>query len=138
MKRRKLPVRMCASCGEKKPKKEMTRIVRTPGGIIKIDEIGKVSGRGAYICKTVACVALAKKKRIIERHLLSDNGVKRGASDGKRIAPKTDAGGTAADSSGDVNLPNAEQGSQAGQAAIDSAQIEELYKLLYGTCEAGE
>lgn len=37
-------------CREKKPKSELTRIVRTPSGEVEIDPGGKVNGRGAYIC----------------------------------------------------------------------------------------
>ena len=33
-------------CGEKKPKKELLRVVRTPEGEILIDVKGKLSGRG--------------------------------------------------------------------------------------------
>jgi predicted RNA-binding protein YlxR (DUF448 family) len=52
-----------------KNKKSLIRIVRTPAGEVAIDEIGKASGRGAYLCKKTACVAAAKKRRVIERNL---------------------------------------------------------------------
>jgi predicted RNA-binding protein YlxR (DUF448 family) len=31
------------------------RIVRTPAGTIEIDETGKMNGRGAYVCRDLAC-----------------------------------------------------------------------------------
>ena len=131
MKRRKPPVRMCASCGEKKMKKEMTRVVRTPDGNIKIDEIGKVSGRGAYICKNADCVTLAKKRRIIERNLLS-------AGSGKRDKGKAAAGEPAEAAANAENKAEAGAGGQDARAAFDPAQIEALYKSLYELCEANE
>ncbi len=33
----------------------MVRIVNTPDGKIEVDAGGKVSGRGAYLCKDVSC-----------------------------------------------------------------------------------
>jgi len=47
---------MCIGCKEMKPKKELTRIVRTTEGNIVIDPTGKKSGRGAYICKNEQCI----------------------------------------------------------------------------------
>lgn len=43
------------ACGRSRPKREMIRIVRTPDGDIVIDETGKASGRGAYICPARSC-----------------------------------------------------------------------------------
>ncbi len=48
------PYRMCMVCRERKPKNELVRIVKNQNGI-KIDETGKVDGRGAYICKEGNC-----------------------------------------------------------------------------------
>ncbi|HXY74963.1 MAG TPA: YlxR family protein, partial [Dehalococcoidales bacterium] len=49
-----IPERTCVACREVKGKREMVRLVRSPEGII-IDESGKVSGRGAYLCKSSDC-----------------------------------------------------------------------------------
>jgi predicted RNA-binding protein YlxR (DUF448 family) len=43
--------------------------VRTPAGLVQIDLTGKVSGRGAYLCRSRACWELAAKKRSIEHAL---------------------------------------------------------------------
>jgi predicted RNA-binding protein YlxR (DUF448 family) len=43
------------ACREIKDKKEMVRIVRTAEGTVRIDETGKLSGRGAYFCRRKAC-----------------------------------------------------------------------------------
>lgn len=66
---RKLPVRMCAGCGEHKLKKELVRVVRTPEGEILLDLTGKKSGRGAYVCPSAACLAKARRAKRIERAL---------------------------------------------------------------------
>ena len=69
MKQRKIPMRMCVGCRELKPKKELIRVVRTPQGEISVDPTGKMSGRGAYVCKDVQCLQRAIKTRQLERAL---------------------------------------------------------------------
>lgn len=58
---KKIPMRMCIGCREMKPKIELARIVKTPEGKILSDVTGKLSGRGAYICKCVECLNKAQK-----------------------------------------------------------------------------
>jgi len=48
-------MRTCVECRQVRPKRELVRIVRTPEGDIQIDERGKVSGRGAYLCRARPC-----------------------------------------------------------------------------------
>lgn len=64
-----MPMRMCVGCREMKPKKEMLRVVRSPDGVVSIDETGKKPGRGAYVCRDEACLARAIKQRQLERQL---------------------------------------------------------------------
>jgi hypothetical protein len=52
-----------------KPKKELTRIVRTPEGSVEIDWTGKRAGRGAYICPNQDCLDLAFKAKSLEKAL---------------------------------------------------------------------
>ena len=66
---KKIPERKCMGCNEKRPKKELIRIVRTPEGIVCLDMTGKKSGRGAYICKSVSCFEKALKTKRLERTL---------------------------------------------------------------------
>lgn len=58
---KKTPTRKCTSCGEHFPKNELLRVVRSPEGEISLDKVGKASGRGAYICKNIACFKKARK-----------------------------------------------------------------------------
>ena len=66
---RKVPVRRCTGCGEHFPKKELIRVLRTPEGDILLDDSGKKSGRGAYICKNASCLKKARKARRLETSL---------------------------------------------------------------------
>ncbi|HOB87888.1 MAG TPA: YlxR family protein [Bacillota bacterium] len=66
---RKIPERICIGCQEKRPKRELLRVVRTPQGEIVIDLTGKKSGRGAYLCKDPACLQKALKGRGLEKNL---------------------------------------------------------------------
>ena len=69
MSTKKVPLRMCVSCGEMRPKKELLRMVKTPEGAIELDFTGKKNGRGAYICKKKECLEKAMKKHSLERSL---------------------------------------------------------------------
>lgn len=53
--RKHVPLRTCIICQQKRPKRELIRIVRTPEGVIEPDSRGKLSGRGAYCCPSRAC-----------------------------------------------------------------------------------
>ena len=64
-----VPVRLCLGCHEPKAKNEMLRIVRTGDGNVQIDLKGKVSGRGAYICRSKACFDKAVKTKALDRSL---------------------------------------------------------------------
>ena len=64
---RKIPQRMCVGCREKRDKKDLLRVVRTPEGQLVLDATGKKSGRGAYVCHDVACLQRARKTRALER-----------------------------------------------------------------------
>ena len=66
---KKIPTRRCTGCGEHFPKNTLVRILRTPNGEILLDKTGKISGRGAYICKNAACLKKARKVSRIERSL---------------------------------------------------------------------
>ena len=49
-KAKKVPMRKCVSCNERKEKKELIRVV-VSDGLTVIDKTQKQNGRGAYLCK---------------------------------------------------------------------------------------
>ncbi len=59
MKPRRVPERMCVGCKAMRPKRELLRVVRSPEGEVALDLTGKKSGRGAYVCHSVACLDAA-------------------------------------------------------------------------------
>lgn len=61
MQPKKIPLRRCCGCGESFPKKELIRVVRTPDGAVQMDFTGKLSGRGVYVCRSLACFKKARK-----------------------------------------------------------------------------
>lgn len=66
---KKIPQRMCVGCQQMKSKRELLRVVRTPEEDVVLDLTGKKSGRGAYVCRDVACLEKAVKERRLERAL---------------------------------------------------------------------
>ena len=67
--RRSRNPRSCVACKRERPPREMLRVVRTPEGEAALDEAGRISGRGAYVCPEPQCVALCLKKRLLEKSL---------------------------------------------------------------------
>lgn len=66
---KKIPQRQCMGCRERKPKRDMIRVVRTPDGNVSLDFSGKVSGRGAYICPDPECLKKAQRSKALDRSL---------------------------------------------------------------------
>ncbi|MDO4621838.1 MAG: YlxR family protein [Eubacteriales bacterium] len=64
---KKIPMRKCVGCNEKKEKRELVRVLRTPEGEIILDTTGRANGRGAYICRNAECLKKAKKNRGLDR-----------------------------------------------------------------------
>ena len=64
-KTRKIPERHCLGCNQPFPKKDLLRVVRAPDGTVSLDFVGKKPGRGAYLCKSLACFRKARKARRI-------------------------------------------------------------------------
>jgi predicted RNA-binding protein YlxR (DUF448 family) len=64
---RHIPIRTCVACKQTKPKRELLRVVRTPGGHVLMDATGKQSGRGAYLCARLSCWQDAHKKTRLEQ-----------------------------------------------------------------------
>ena len=57
------------ACRSSDEKKELLRLVRTAAGEVAIDPTGKKPGRGAYVCRSAECIAVAVKKKGFERAL---------------------------------------------------------------------
>ncbi len=66
---KKIPMRQCLGCNSHKPKRELIRVVRLKDGGIVLDLVGKVSGRGAYICPDEGCFKKARRSKRIEHTL---------------------------------------------------------------------
>ena len=56
---KKIPQRQCMGCRERKAKRELIRVVRSPEGEVSLDFGGKKNGRGAYICPNPECLKKA-------------------------------------------------------------------------------
>lgn len=65
-KEKKEPLRMCAVTREMLPKSSLIRLVKTDKGI-KIDNFKKLAGRGVYLTKSSEVIALAKKRKTLNR-----------------------------------------------------------------------
>lgn len=66
---KKIPMRQCMGCRERKPKKELIRVVRSPEGAVSLDFKGKAPGRGAYLCPKADCLKKAVRSKALDRNL---------------------------------------------------------------------
>ncbi len=72
MKKKKIPLRKCIACGERKSKNELIRIVKDNEKGVNIDESGKINGRGAYVCTNIECITDVEKSNKLNRALKVD------------------------------------------------------------------
>lgn len=63
---KKVPERKCVGCNEHRNKNDLWRVVKTKDGEVSLDKTGRAAGRGAYICKDVACLKKAVKAHRLE------------------------------------------------------------------------
>ena len=66
---KKIPQRQCMGCRERKEKRAMIRVVRTPEGEVTLDFSGKKNGRGAYLCPNPDCLKKAIRSKALDRSL---------------------------------------------------------------------
>ena len=69
VKRKRIPVRTCVSCGLKAAKRDLLRIVSSPDGRLEVDVVGKLNGRGAYLCAECRSAPEALRRGRLERSL---------------------------------------------------------------------
>lgn len=62
------PERTCIGCRRKGRQSEFLRIRRASDGRLEVDQTGRQSGRGAYVCRSLACVDSAMKQKTL-RHV---------------------------------------------------------------------
>ena len=66
---KKIPQRQCMGCRERREKRAMIRVVRTPEGEVTLDFSGKKNGRGAYLCPNPDCLKKAIRSKSLDRSL---------------------------------------------------------------------
>jgi predicted RNA-binding protein YlxR (DUF448 family) len=90
--RKHVPQRTCVICRQVRPKRELTRLVRTPDAGILIDPTGKRGGRGAYLCDDPACwreAARGDRLNDALRTTLTDEERELIAAHGMQLASRT-------------------------------------------------
>lgn len=64
-----MPTRTCVACRTERAKRDLVRVVRTPGGEVVLDPTGRIPGRGAYLCADGSCWSAAAQRGVLERAL---------------------------------------------------------------------
>lgn len=62
------PVRTCVACRQEAPQEDLVRLVLDPDGVTpRVDYLGRLPGRGAYVCPTMSCMEQAVKRGGLRR-----------------------------------------------------------------------
>ena len=61
--------RRCMGCNKRTDKAALLRVATDENGDFTLDAVQKLQSRGAYVCKSVACIEKAAKSRRIDRKL---------------------------------------------------------------------
>ena len=65
------PQRSCVVCRDKMDKRKLTRLVFAEENL-RIDESGKMNGRGAYLCSNTSCWEAAATRTVLDVALRRD------------------------------------------------------------------
>jgi uncharacterized protein len=57
------------ACRSAREKRELLRVVRTPGGEVALDPTGRLNGRGAYVDRDAGCIDLAVDRGLLGKAL---------------------------------------------------------------------
>lgn len=68
-----VPIRTCVACGAKGMKSGLIRFVLSGDRLVK-DELGKLQGRGVYVCHTVDCAERLSRKKDLHKILKCSKG----------------------------------------------------------------
>src|SRR5262245_37918115 len=107
-KRHHIPIRTCVACRQTDEKRDLLRVVRQPDGAVCFDPKGKLSGRGAYVCASAECLALARKQKKLERSL-KVSGIPEDLFDALRARIAAPAGAGEAARTGQEAPPRAQE-----------------------------
>ena len=66
---RHVPQRTCISCGTKRNKSSLIRIVSNSSGSVVVDILGKMNGRGVYLCYDKNCWDIAISKEMVGKKI---------------------------------------------------------------------
>jgi predicted RNA-binding protein YlxR (DUF448 family) len=66
---KRVPMRTCVVCRQAYPKRQLTRIVRTPDQGVQVDPSGKLAGRGGYLCGDPHCWQVAVDTKALDKAL---------------------------------------------------------------------
>lgn len=69
MQTKKIPMRMCCGCNERKAKSDLVRVVKDSEGNLFLDRTGKKNGRGAYLCPNADCLTKAIRSKRMDKCL---------------------------------------------------------------------
>ena len=82
------PLRMCVGCRKRRPKGELVRLALADAGRrVTIDVVGRLPGRGAYVCRdtALACLERATRRRGVLRSLGAGHDVIEGSALGEQL-----------------------------------------------------
>jgi hypothetical protein len=71
-----IPVRKCISCGEKRPKIDLIKLIKDNENRLVRDNSGRIKGRGLYVCNEQACLERLMINKHLKRHFRVDANIR--------------------------------------------------------------
>ncbi len=62
-----IPIRTCITCGTKRVKKDLLRLILDKDGWVVPDVTGTAPGRGVYVCKSEECWSGLKNRKVLAK-----------------------------------------------------------------------
>jgi predicted RNA-binding protein YlxR (DUF448 family) len=70
-----IPVRTCVSCGIKRPKNDLIKLMTDSENRLIIDDSGRLRGRGAYVCDSLPCLERLLNNKHLKRQFRTDRDI---------------------------------------------------------------
>jgi uncharacterized protein len=70
-----IPVRTCISCGKKRPKPDLIKMALDNERRLVTDRMGRIGGRGAYVCILPTCLERLAINKHINRHFRAEGNI---------------------------------------------------------------
>jgi uncharacterized protein len=71
-----IPVRTCISCGRKRSKIDLIKLITDDENRLVRDNSGRIKGRGGYVCNAQPCLERLLINKHLNRHFRAESNIR--------------------------------------------------------------